>query len=161
MGGWGQRTATLPGAYGNYAWKDERREEESWSYSSVAPSPDKPPTGMAGGSFRRHDEPTCGVSGATYGGRSPAFGASGPVYGLPVAMDGMHMSSGMPFGIPVGSSCSVGGPSSTTKALPSLLPDDPCPKDFSSGRRNMDLNELVAQGIVMREYSSTSTTNAM
>ncbi|CAE7405124.1 ABCI20, partial [Symbiodinium sp. CCMP2456] len=41
--GWQHRQATHSGAFGNYAWQEEMRPEDDWSFKSVAPEPSNKP----------------------------------------------------------------------------------------------------------------------
>jgi len=163
--GWLSRQAAVPGAYGNYAWKEENESEETWAYASVAPNPDAP--GRSG----------AGVAGPLSGAPSPLTASQGP-FGAPGAPP-FGAPGAPPFGAPGGLGGPFGAPGAAPRAAPSLagaeglfnaaplvddrrpvLPPsssaslpagDSCPDWFASRNNQASVEDLIAQGKIAPE----------
>lgn len=147
--GWKSRQAAAPGGYGNFAWKDEGGSEETWSYSSVAPSPDAPGRSGAGvarpfsGAPSNAPAPPAapGLFGASPWQAAPAAppaGAPGPVFG---SSEGLFDAPAM-----------IDDRRSTAAPAPSTLPpNDSCPDWFGARSNQLSAEDLVAQGAIAPE----------
>eukprot|EP00930_Biecheleria_cincta_P089383 TRINITY_DN7867_c0_g1_i2.p1 TRINITY_DN7867_c0_g1~~TRINITY_DN7867_c0_g1_i2.p1 ORF type:complete len:522 (+),score=70.08 TRINITY_DN7867_c0_g1_i2:698-2263(+) len=155
--GWEYRSVARSGAYGNYAWQEEDKPEEDWSFKSVAPNPPAMPSaqpavseGMLGGGMLD------GMPGVRTGmpGMLPSPGLPGS--GVPgvVSLPGMQgVTSAVPLGqaVTAGYSGGTAVPDTRIAAPARSTADDSCP--WGSGARTNQLTheQLVRRGILPPE----------